>query len=631
LITDLSQSQHLKVLSGSKLFNILRELDLLEEKSYSSNDLERVAARGGVKHILLGSYTKAGDTFRINLNLQDARTAELVASERVEGTGEESIFSMVDDLTFKIKTNFKLSQKQISTDIDKDVEQITTSSPEAYKYYIEASGHFDNEDFIQAIESYKKAIGIDPEFPTAYRSMAMAYNNMGLFSEGRKYVQKAFEYSNRVSDRERYRNEAEYYRLSERTSDKAIEAFLKLLELYPDDSGGRNNLGMFYNDLEEWDKAQEQLELAIYKYKHDGPMPYMNLADTYMAKGLYEKAKDTLELYIDEFADNSFIRFYLSRVYSLQGDYENAKTEINRGIDLNPNFPFSYFRRGVIFQCENDWINAEKDYNHLVENSRLPSGKLDGYIGLANLSINRGNFEKAKNQAKQGIELAGKFKQEDWETWLRLTLSYIHYITKDLEKALEEIEMALNIAVETEDLGTQRGALLLKGILYVNSDQVDEAQKTSDQLDALAKVGFNKNAVRSSYLLNGMIENKRGNFSAAIELLNKAVSLLPSENDLGSSNHPLFYESLAETYYRSGDLTKALEMFEKITLLTISRADYGDIYVKSFYMLGKINEEQGNTTKATEHCKKFLDIWKDADPGITEVEDAKKRLAVLTN
>ncbi len=630
LITDLSQSQHLKVLSGSKLFNILRELDLLEEKSYSSNDLERVAARGGVKHILLGSYTKAGDTFRINLNLQDASTAELVASERVEGTGEESIFSMVDDLTYKIKTNFKLSQEQISTDIDKDVRQITTSSPEAYKYYIEASGHFDNDDFMQAIESYKKAIGIDPEFATAYRSMAMAYNNMALFSEGRKYVQKAFEYSNRISDRERYRNEAEYYRLSERTSDKAIEAFLKLLELYPDDSGGRNNLGMFYNQLEQWDNAIEQLEMAIHKYKDDGPMPYMNLADAYMAKGLYEKAKDTLEHYIDEFADGPFIRFYLSRVYSLQGDYENAKTEINRAIDLNPNFPFSYFRRGVIFQCENDWANAEKDYNYLIK-SKLPSGKLAGYSGLVNLNINQGNYEKAKSQVKQGIELAREFKQADWETWLRFSLSYVHYRTMDLEMALNEIEKVWDLAVETESFPSQRLALALKGIFYVHNDLTDEAKKTVGQLDTLIQEGSNKKAIRLSYLVKGEIEKEKGNFSSAIELLSKATTLLPFENDLSTNDHPVFYESLAETYYRSGDLAKALEMFEKITLLTVSRAEYGDIYVKSFYMLGKIYEELGNTAKAIEHYEKFFDLWKDADPGIAEVEDAKKRLAGLKN
>jgi serine/threonine protein kinase/Tfp pilus assembly protein PilF len=629
LITDLSQSRHLKVLSGSKLFDILRELDMLEEKSYSSNDLERVATRGGVKHILLGSYTKAGDIFRINMNLQDASTSELVASERVEGKGEESIFTMVDDLTYKIKSNFRLSPEQISTDIDKDVREITTSSPEAYKYYIEGSEHFDKGDFAKAIESYEKAIGIDPEFATAYRSMAMAYYNTGLFAEGRKYVQQAFEYSDRISDRERYRNEAEYYRLSVRTSDKAIEAYLKLLELYPDDNAGRNNLGILYDELEQWDNAIEQLELAVYKYKDDGFQPYMNLAEVYMAKGLYDKAKEILELYLDEISDNAFTRFCLSRVYLLERDYANARNEINRSINLNPDFSFAYFTRGMFYQCQSDWTNAYEDYNNLF-NSKLPSARLMGNMGLANLYINQGNFQKAKLQANQGIELAKNFKQLDWETWSRFSSAYAHFRTGDFEKALEEIEKALAIARETENLITQRSAHLLKGFVQVNSDNLEEAQKTVDQLDALTKIGSNKNAVRLFYLLKGVIESKKGNFSSAIRLIGDAIALLPHEREF-SDNHPIFLETLADTYYRSGDLDKALETYEKITLLTVSRVQIGDIYVESFYWLGKINEEQGNTAKAIENYEKFLDLWKDAVPGIAEVEDAKKRLTNLKN
>jgi tetratricopeptide (TPR) repeat protein len=629
LITDLSQSKHLKVLSGSKLFNILRELDLLEEKSYSSNDLERVAARGGVKHILLGSYTKAGDTFRISLNLQDASTAELVASERVEGKGEESIFSMVDDLTHKIKSNFKLSQEQISMDIDKDVGQITTSSPEAYKYYIEGSEYFDNGDFAKAIESYKKAIGVDPEFATAYRSMAMAYYNTGLFAEGRQYVQKAFEYSDRISDRERYRNEAEYYRLSERTSDKAIEAYLKLLELYPDDNAGRNNLGILYDELEQWGNAIEQFELAIHKYKDDGFQPYMNLAEVYMAKGLYDKAKEILELYLGEISDNAFTRFCLSRVYLLQKDYANAINEINRSIDLNPDFSFAYFSRGMFYQCQGDWTNAEKDYNYLF-NSRLSPARLIGNMGLVNLHINRGNFQKAKLQANQGIELAKKFNQSDWETWSRFSLSYAHFRTEDFEKALEEREKALTIARETENLSSQRSAYLLKGLVYAHSNHLDEAKKTTDELDALIKAGSNKNVVRQSYLLKGVIETEKGNFSSAIKLISDAIALLPYEREF-SDSHAIFFEYLADAYYKSGNLDKALETHEKITLLTLSRIQFGDVYVKSFYILGKISEEQGNSAKAIENYEKFLGIWKDADPGIAEVEDAKRRLEGLKN
>ena len=43
-------------------------------------------------------------------------------------------------------------------------------------------------------------------------------------------------------------------------------------------------------------------------------------------------------------------------------------------------------------------------------------------------------------------------------------------------------------------------------------------------------------------------------------------------------------------------------------------------------MLGKIFEQKG---KAIEHYEKFLDLWKDADPGLAEVEDAKKKVAGL--
>jgi tetratricopeptide (TPR) repeat protein len=93
--------------------------------------------------------------------------------------------------------------------------------------------------------------------------------------------------------------------------------------------------------------------------------------------------------------------------------------------------------------------------------------------------------------------------------------------------------------------------------------------------------------------------------------------------------HALFMDSLDRAYLQAGDLEKASGEFEKILDLTTGRFYFGDIYAKSFYMLGKIAEHQGDKTKALEYYGKFLDLWKDADPGIPEIEDARTRLAGL--
>ena len=157
-----------------------------------------------------------------------------------------------------------------------------------------------------------------------------------------------------------------------------------------------------------------------------------------------------------------------------------------------------------------------------------------------------------------------------------------------------------------------------------------DAQRMADELKKSLEAGLSKARMRYYYHLMGMIEFSKENYSKAIGYFNDALSLMPFQHKYWESeHHALFIEPLASAYYLSGDIDSAQKEYERITNLTTGRLKYGDIYAKSFYMLGKIYEKRSYKGKAIEHYEKFLDLWKDADPGIAAVDDAKKRLAGL--
>jgi tetratricopeptide (TPR) repeat protein len=154
-----------------------------------------------------------------------------------------------------------------------------------------------------------------------------------------------------------------------------------------------------------------------------------------------------------------------------------------------------------------------------------------------------------------------------------------------------------------------------------------EAQNAAQELKEMIEQGMNKKLMRQYYHLMGRIEIEEEDYPKAIEYFKKGLPLLYQTSEM----RLIYADSLGLSYFKSGDLEKAREEYEKIDSLYTGRLDNGDVYAKSFYMLGKIYEQQGNTTKAIENYEKFLDLWKNADPGMAEVEDAKKRVAGLKN
>jgi serine/threonine protein kinase/Flp pilus assembly protein TadD len=623
LIADLTQSKHIRVLSEDRLFNILSELNQIDAETYTSEVLDQVASQGGVNHILQGAYAKAGDEFRINVMLQDASTSELIGSESVAGVGESSIFTMVDDLTRRIKTNFDLSDEDIASDIDKEVGLVTTNSPEAYRYYVEGIKYDIKGDYRKVIENMEKAVAIDPEFASAYNAMAWSYANMGYFAEERKYLQKAMELSDRLSDREKYLIQGNFYYRSVTTSHKAQDALERLVEIYPNDISGNNLLGILYGRLGEEERAVERYQVCIDNETKDVVI-FLNQSSAYRAMGMYDKAAHVIEAYLNNIGSHVMAHRRLAQLHRLQGNFDLALAEVEKAMKLSPTSWQNFLSRGDVFLYMGDLEKAEEDYRKPLEKDE-PVAHVSGLVGFATLNLRQGKFQETRAYVKDGLEQAEKLGQNVWLRNWQTYMAYMEIIFGHPDRALQILNEMYNSAVKDENFGQQLTALREMGRAYLEMDDINEAQNIANKLEQKAEDALNKKIIRNYYFIMGLIELKKNNYSQAIKFIQMGLPLLPANSGL----HLQFTDFLGLAYYKAGDLENAMRAYEKITSLTTGRIEFADIFVKSFHMLGKIYEDQGIMAKAIENYETFLDLWKDADPGIAEVEDAKKKLVIL--
>ncbi len=624
LITKLSQSRHIRVLDQSQIYGILQGLNLLDKTNFTPDELKKIASRGLATHIVQGSLSKAGDKLRINLTLENPSTHEITSPDSVDGTGEASIFGMVDELANRLKANLGLNTQQIASEIERQSGAISTNSTEAYKYYLQGWDFSQIKGLPeQSIPFLEKALAADPQFATAYVLLSVDKLNSGRLKESRTYIQKAFDLRQHVSERERFVIEAEYYQMtSERNWDKAIDAFTKLLSLYPWDGTGNGDLGFTYFKMEEWDKAIERYEV-LRRYNVSDSVTYFMLSANYLGKGRVEEAKNVLEGYLDKFGDNSWIRAYLGCIYYILGNPERAKTEIEQAYAQTPELD-KYFR-----YCFLLWTRDFAASEPLLQKIAPTFGQ----VGLRSMSLAlQGELKEANISMSRDIEASHSAGDLDLASLKWLLSAHLRETTGDFAGALSACDSGLRGGKELEDICNQCQALFRRGIIQARQGDFEAARRTAEELQRTVENGPAKKRIYYYNALLGLLALKKKGLSQAQDYLQKAVTPTGIEWSYQFNPRPEFLDYLAEAYAQAGRWTDAQKTYQEIQSLKfpiVWEPANAVIYVRSFYKLGQVLEHKGDKAGAANCYRKFLDLWKDADPGLPEVTDAKKRLAAL--
>jgi len=614
LVTDLSQSRGIRVLTTDRVYGALADAGVVD--AGASAALDAVGDSLGVDRVLLGSVLRAGDRIRIVARLQDVSSGEIIASETLDGDSEEDLFDLVDQLTMSIRATF--TGLGVGGETDRDVTEVTTSSVEALRLWVEADRLMNLAEYELARERLERAVQIDPEFAMAYAKLAIVAGNLEDLDLRTRYAEAALQYADHLTERERYYVEATYYLSRWNEADRAEQALRRMLDFDPSSTAARNNLAIVLQWLDRDEEAIAHYEVLI-ENEVDFVGSWTNLAEAYADEGRFEDAEDVLRRLAARQPESGVPYDALAELYLRQGRYDDVQEAVQealrRGWDLARRYEADI---GVLTRR---WEMA----GAIVE---IGAGETEPGIRFGSIPFGRRDIALYQGQSQAAIDVLRAAIDEvpergTFTSWLYDGMSYVYEARGDLDQAIHYVELAGEDARRNEDIMWE---MALLGRMQAQSGQVGAARATQSSLIELTADWPPALVARHLAQLAATIATATGEHAQAIRLLEgEARKLDPSGQD--DPPHCAVWFHLANAHIAAGDREAALPWLQRITEATTERTGFAYEYVYSLYLLGSIHDELGNEQAARASYELFLEHWGEGDLRREEVEAARNWLA----
>jgi eukaryotic-like serine/threonine-protein kinase len=288
LAIQLEQSPFLKIMDDDQMQRVLRRMSLSPGASVTNSVAHEICVREGDAATIDGAIAKLGKNYVITLKAIRCQDGATLAREQIQAEDKEHVLNAVataaTDMRGKLGESLDSIQKP-----NRPPEQATTPSLEALQNYTAGHAEMEKSQTLAAIQSFERAIAIDPSLAIAYYHLGVAYENAGDMASSRRYEKEAFRLADGVSEYERAQIVPAYYRATGEVY-KQIDALQLSIRSYPWRWEFPNMLGVVYVDLGQYDDGlKEGLEAT--RVQPNIEPPYRRQLNAYICLDRLPEAK----------------------------------------------------------------------------------------------------------------------------------------------------------------------------------------------------------------------------------------------------------------------------------------------------------------------------------------------------
>ena len=540
-----------------------------------------VCEREGAKVVVGGSIVALGDKYTIDLDATNCLTGTSIAHEEGAAKNRDRVLQTLGQIIPLIRRRLGESLTSIQK-FDTPIEEATTTSLSALKAYTQGDDKRAHGEDAESVPFYKMAIDLDPNFAIAYARLGTIYTNLAQVELADEYMRKAFERREHVSEREKFYIAAHYYVDAAHEYNKAIETYRLWADSYPHDWIPYSNVSNEYARIGQPEKAVEAGQQALHLNPNHA-FPYNTLTFAYFRASQFAEAKAIGAQAIAAKRDGLSVHISLYMIAVVEDDEQGMKREVE-------------WFKGKPVECWN--------LNH-----------------QAWAAASRGQLRAARDSFNRSRAAAMKQELKDYAVTTINDEAQVDAELGNAREARAEADVALRLMPESAESYAGAALVLARvGDFGRAEELLKEAAKRYPSQHTL----FNNVNVPSVHAAVALGKKAP---AEAIEELRHSVPYDLSDPTNVPDGATMYYRGLAYLELHSGN--EAAGQFQKV-LDNPGIVSIGILRPLSHLGLARAYTLTGDKDKSLAQYREFLALWKDADPDLRMLREAKAEYASLS-